>query len=108
MAVSNFYENTTKEFSGVITHNGSNPDTTGDTITFICKTNKSDTDANAVIDQDAIGLGAGGTFSLKLTPTTTAQTVGDYFYELNWYKGTDIYVLESGTLTILDKVQDNV
>ena len=106
--IDDFYENTTKEWSGVIEHNGGNPDTTGDTITFICKVNKSDNDAAAVIDVDADGLGAGGIFHFKLTPTITAQTVGEYFYEMIWHTGTDIYVLESDVLNILDKVQDNV
>lgn len=109
MAVSNFYENTTKVFSGVITHAGSTPDTSSDTITFICKLNKSDTDAQAIIDVDATNLGAGGTWKITLTPSITTDTPATYWYELVWHTaGGEIYVLEQGSLSVLDKVQDNV
>lgn len=107
--VSDFYENTTKVFSGVITHSGSNPDTTGDTITFIMKTAKSDSDASAKIDVDATGLGVGGTFIITLTPAITSDTPAKYFYDIIWHTaGGEIYVLDSDQVTVLDKVQDNV
>ena len=107
--ITDFYENTTKVFSGVITHNGSNPDTTNDTITFIMKAEKSDADASAIINEDATGLGAGGTFTFTLTPAITDDTPAQYWYEIVWHtSGGDIYVLEQGKIYVLDKVEDNV
>ncbi len=107
--ISSFYQNTTKVFSGVITHNGTNPDTTTDTITFIMKASKLDSDGDAVVDVDATGKGSGGIFTISLTPSITDDLPAMYYYEIVWHlSGGEVYVLESDTVEVKDKVQDNV
>lgn len=110
--VSDFYENTTKVFSGVITHNGSNPDTTNDKITFMLKLDKDDLDADALIDVDAGGLGSGGIFTITLSSTVTTIEPKYYYYEIIWYLSGNaaIYLLDQSVdkLRVIEKYQDNV
>ena len=106
--INGFPENTLKVFSGVITYDGSNPDTTNDTITFIMKSDKDDTDAEAVVDVDATGLGTGGVFTISITPALAIVTVGKYYYELIWHFSTGNLVLDNGIIIVSNKNQDNV
>ena len=107
--MNDFFENTTVKFSGVVSHDGSNPDITNDTVTFLMKLNKTDTDTNAAVNVNAINLGLGGAFDVILTPSITKDAVNIYFYEFVWLlANNERYILESGTVKILNKVQDNV
>jgi len=107
--ISDFVENTTKVFSGVITHNGTNPDTTGDTVRFMVKEKPNDTDADSIINVVATGLGLGGIFTITLTQVLTTITVRSYYYELLWIpSGTENYPLDSGIIIVKDKMQDNL
>lgn len=109
MPVADFYENSTVNFTIQITQDRANPDVTADTITYIVKSAKSDPDASAVIDVDAVSLTADGKGTFNLTPVITADIPGNYFQEIIWHTaGGAIYVLDSAALKILDKVQDNV
>ena len=108
--VSDFFENTTKVFSGVITHNASNPDTTNDTVTFMLKQDVSTKDGNALINVDAASLGAGGIFTITLTAAKTKVAPKAYHYEIVWYLsgGTEHYVLDQDIVTVKSKLQDNI
>lgn len=112
--ISDFYENTTKVFSGVITHNGSNPDTTNDVVKFTVKAHKNDDDDDAIIDKDAVGLGVGGIFTVALTaeetiiPAAKKTSSRVYYCELTWLLsgGAGEYVLAQGEIKIEDRYQD--
>jgi hypothetical protein len=108
--ISDFYENTTKVFTGVVTRNGTNPDLTSDTVTFMLKVAVDTPDISATIDVDATGLDSSGNFTITLSSEVTKITPQLYYYELGWYiAGSEgIHMLDQGTLTVKDKYQDNV
>ena len=109
MGMKNFYENTTKRFSGTITINGSNPDITSDTVTFTLKSKKTDADMDAIINKTADVSAGAGVFNFNLTKTDTDTTPTRYFYDIVWdLSSGERYVLEEGTVSVLDKVSDNV
>ena len=108
MAIKDFYENTTKNFTGTITLDSGTPDITGDVVTFTLKKKKTDTDAIAIIVKTAnVSIGA-GKFEINLTKADTTMTPGEYYYDLVWDLSTGArYVLEEGTINALDKISDN-
>jgi len=83
--LNDFYQGSTKSFSGTIVYNGVNPDISLDTITFIMKSNKDDTDAQAVLETtgSVAESGSVGTYYFNLTPTQTDIAASSYFYEIN-------------------------
>ena len=108
--IDDFYRQTAVYIDVEITLNGSAPDITGDTVTFLLKEKKSDADADAKINKsfDVAGEGASGKASVELTPTETKDiAAGIYFYEIYWtLSGGDVYVLESGTVKVLERVKE--
>jgi len=108
MAIKDFYENTTKNFTGTITLDSGTPDITGDTVTFTMKKKRTDTNAIAVIIKTAdVSIGA-GKFEVNLTTADTTTTPDEYYYDLVWDLSTGArYVLEEGTIKVLDKISDN-
>ncbi len=109
MALTNFYPGTTKKFSVAITLNGATPNISADTVTFFMKRSADDTDASAAITKaaDVATSGASGTALFTLTPADTAVAPRGYDYDVVWVRSTgDEYVLESGTVSVLDRVSD--
>ncbi len=73
------------------------------------KLKKDDADSKAKVDVDATGLGADGIFTITLTSTITKDLLGLYHYEIVWLiNGGGIYVLDSGRVTVIEKLQDDV
>lgn len=107
--MSNFYEGETVNISGSITFNGSAPDISSDIVTLMVKKNRDDVDSDAKIDVDADVTtdGANGNYYIDMPPATTTVTPGAYFYEILWFtSGGAKYVLESGSLIIIDRIID--
>ena len=93
----------------VITLNGATPNISADTVTFFMKRSSDDTDADAEIVEaaDVATSGATGTALFTLTPADTAVDVRGYHYDIVWTRSTgEEYVLESGTVSVLDRVSD--
>jgi len=99
IVLNDFYEKTTKAFDVVPTVNGVAQTISG-TLSFIMKNNKNDTDAEAVIFQ------SNTTGQFILTPTMTAVTPRKYYYEIKWETGSEQYILESGTVMVLNRIFD--
>lgn len=107
MAINDFYKGTTKKFSVTILYNGSVPDITGDTVVFWLKKNKTDTDASAQIESSADVSAGDGVANFTISKTDTAIGKGAYYYEIVWNLATgEEYVLESGTVSVLERVED--
>jgi len=107
MAIKDFYENTTKNFTGTVSLNSGTPDITADIVTFTLKKRQTDTDSLAIISKTADVSAGAGLFSFNLTKSDTATTPGLYYYDIVWDLSTGArYVLEEGTVNILDKLSD--
>ena len=103
-----FYEKTTKAFDVEIRVNNLEPDITADAVSAIFKTNKSDLDVNAVItaNADVTTSGDTGIAEFTLTVAQTTVTPALLYYEIRWTTGTDVYILESSSVTVLDRIYD--
>ena len=101
---------TKKQFSGTITFNGETPDISGDTVTLRLKTNKDDTDANAVVsvEADVASQGASGIYKVTVTKAATKDVEpGSYYYDIEWVTSADAeYILEDGRVNLLGRVSD--
>ncbi|MBN2060720.1 MAG: hypothetical protein JW882_09930 [Deltaproteobacteria bacterium] len=110
MSLSDWYVGTTKEFSGTITLDGETPDISGDTVTLRLKTNKTDTDANAVVsvEADVVTQGASGIYEMTVTPAKTKNVdPGAYHYDIEWVTAAGAeYILETGRVNLLARVSD--
>lgn len=110
MALSNWRVGNTKEFSGRIKLNGTYQNITGDSVTLRLKTNKDDTDANAVLTKtaDVITYGSTGTYKFYIRPVDTyALTTRKYHYDLIWITSAKkSYTLEEGQIVLLERVSD--
>jgi len=107
--ISSFYVGETKAFSYTITLNSSNPNITGDTVSFVLKRNKNDTDANALItkDADVATNGASGQADFELTPSDTDINPIEGFYEVKWTTAASkVYILDSDKVLVKERVYD--
>ena len=104
----NFYEKTTKAFDVEIRVDNVKPDISSDVVTAIFKTNKTDTDVNAIItaDADVTTSGADGIAEFTLTVAQTTVTPAKLYYEIRWTNGAEIYILESSSVTVLDRIYE--
>uniref|UniRef100_A0A6M3IQD5 Uncharacterized protein n=1 Tax=viral metagenome TaxID=1070528 RepID=A0A6M3IQD5_9ZZZZ len=109
MALSNFYSGTTKNFTLTLTFNDSTVDISSDSVIIRFKSNKDDSDADAVITSsaDVTSQGSSGIALFALSKTVTAIDPGSYNYDIEWIRSSgDEYVVESGSVTILERVSD--
>jgi len=107
-SLTSFFENSTKSFGGVILQSGSNPEITTDTVRLLIKKYKNDIDDDAVLSKDA-STAAAGVFSFILTPSDTTIEPGEYHYLIIWITaGGNRYPLEQDSVTIKNKIEDNV
>ena len=109
MTISNFYQGTTKVFSGTISFNAAAPNISGDGVKFLMKKELTDTDANAAINSAAnvATAGASGIYTVTLSKAVTDIPVGIYHYEIIWtLASTAEYVLEQDVVTVLERVED--
>lgn len=86
-SVSDFFVSTTKSWRITdIKDDDILQDISADTITMFIKTNKSDTDAAAILEVagDCATEGADGICIFTLTPVQTAIDPGEYFIEFKW------------------------
>jgi len=109
MALTDFYQKTTKNFSITVTFNSATPDISSDTVTIAFKSQKSLADAAAEITStaDVATAGATGVATFNISDENTNVQPGKYNYEIKWTKsGGDVHILESGIINILDRVYD--
>ena len=108
MAIRDFFEKTTKIFRLELRFNNETPDIRLDTISFILKKRKSDSDEEAplLVEADVFSEGEDGVAIFTLTPEDTAIETGNYFYEIKWLTQGNEYILESKALTVLERVFD--
>lgn len=104
------YPGTTKTFSVLCKINGVVQDITADTLTFIMKNNKYDTDIQAVLTKaaDVASQGANGIAIFWLTPTNTSTLTQNtmYYYDIVWLDGTNEYIANEGTIRAKERVSD--
>ena len=101
-----FFIKTTNAFDVIVYINGQIQDICSDTVKIIFKQKKSDTDEQAIIAKDAYSCTAEGSARFILTPEDTDVPARNYFYEIKWINGSNIYILESGEVRILERVFD--
>lgn len=106
--MNNFYEKTTKIFSLTITVDSTNPNITNDDVLFTLKAYKTDTDEEALLSSSADVLTEGdvGKAIFTLSPSDTDIDPGKYYYEIKWLTGDNVYILESSTVRVLDRIYD--
>jgi len=108
--VTDFRPGDTKRFNVTCRINGVAQDITSDTVTVTIKTNKSDTDANALLQKDAdvATQGADGVAMFHLTPTNTKSlTAVKVYLDVKWVQADeDQYVIHDQDLNILERVSD--
>ena len=99
-----FYEKTTVSFDVYIKKNNVLQTPIG-VVSIIFKTNKSDSDEDAVISVEAESYTTTSA-RIALSAPDTAVTPGSYYYEIRW-KDDDIeHILLSSTINILERVYD--
>ena len=110
MKITDFYENTTKEFDVTIYYDGDLANIVNDTVTLYVKETPNDTDANALIVKSAdVSDGANGIASFTLTDSdTTIPVKKGYYAELVWETvGGSRFVVHQQRINCLNKMQDN-
>ena len=108
--LTDFFEDTTKEFNITVYYDDVAQNITGDVVTLYIKQNPDDTNANATITKaaDVTTSGATGIAIFALTPTETAKAVGAYYYEITWTLSTGKhFVIDNGVVNIKNKLVDN-
>lgn len=99
-----FYQKTTKKFDVNINYNGTEPNITLDTLTFLLKTKK---DGETILTKvaDVATSGATGIAKFNLSKLDTDIAHGRYYYEIYWSLSTgEEYVLDSGELNVLNRI----
>ena len=107
--LSNFYIKTTKAFNVYCYIDNVLQDIRLDTVSIIFKESKSDSDENAVISSTAnvSNNGIKGIAEFTLSPTDTDVNPRNYYYEIKWVTlGGDVYILDSDSVRILERVYD--
>lgn len=109
MTLTDFYKETTKKFSVTITFNDATPDITSDTVTFVMKTLKTESaDEILNVEANVATQGADGIAIFTLSATQTDLPVKTYYYQIVWdLSGGTRYVLDDGTITILETILEN-
>lgn len=103
--LTDFYIKTTVAFDVYVYKDMSVQDLEG-TVSIIFKTNKEDSDADAIISKEAINYGDDYA-RIVLSPTDTDVTDGTYYYEIKWTNADDdVYILQSDTVNIKKRVYD--
>ena len=95
------YEKTMFAFDIDVTSNGVAQELVG-SVDMIVKVNKSDTDEQAVLNEQAIDYSnnkARFAFDVDITP-------GVYFYDILWTNGTAQYVIAYGKIEVRSRVHD--
>lgn len=104
--MTDFYEKSTKAFDVIVYINGQLQDISSDTVSFVMKRMKTDSDEEAVLLKQAQECGANGVAKFVLNPEDTALLPRNYFYEIKWVNGSNVYILESDTVKVLDRIFD--
>lgn len=104
--MNDFYYGTSKAFDVTVTVNGVAQDISGDVLTLIFKKKKTDTDAEAVLVKESFENTTDGVAKFKLTPIDTVLPIGAYYYEIKWVNSTNVYIKESSTVKVLERVFD--
>lgn len=103
-----FYKGTTKKYTSTITFDGVNPDIRTDAVWVVFKTSKSQTDADAalLVEADVTSQGDQGKAIFNISKEESDIPFGNYYYEVKWLVGDALYILESSTVEVLQKVFD--
>lgn len=99
----NFYENATKAFDMQITHDGSNPDITGDTVKMYIKESLNAAPLHTET-ADVVTQGADGIAEFTLSPTEMALDPGRYWVIFEWTTGDNKYVVHKQAIEIEEGV----
>jgi len=106
--IEDFFVGETVEITVLCKKEGVAQDITSDTVTLTIKSNKSDADSSAVLQEDAdvSTYGASGTAYWNLTPTQTALAVGTYYLDIVWYDGTKEHIVYDKAIRVLERTSD--
>ncbi len=99
-----FVRGTTVAFDYTMDIDGVAVNIESDSVQWILKRSKTDSDAEAVILKEASKSGSVASFTLS--PSETDLALGQYWHELKWTNGENVYIIDSGRLNILDRVFD--
>ena len=110
MPITNIIRGTTKKIRVYVKIDGELVDISSDTVSYFLKTNETDDDTDALIDQDAdvVSQGTSGIADFTLTKTTTeALTVGKKYFEIIIERNNgEEYVLRSGSVYVVGRITD--
>lgn len=103
-----FYQKETKSFTAEIKVDGAIRDISGDSVTCIFKSDKSDTDVEAAITAtaDVSSQGASGIADFAIPKEDTDVTPGTYYWEIKWRYGDTEKIIASSTVKIKERVYD--
>lgn len=101
-----FYYGTTKAFDIIVYVNGEPHPIGPDTVTLILKNNKKDSDEDAVLFKEAYETTNEGVAKFTLSADETKLPPSKYYYEIKWINDTNVYILESSTVSVLERVFD--
>lgn len=109
MALDPILKGTTQVIDYLVRLDSITSDITADTVTLTIKAQFGDSDADALLtkDADVATSGANGIAIFTLTPADTDIEVGNYPYDVIWYRSTgEEYELETETVIIKKRVSD--
>lgn len=99
-----FIRKTTVAFDYTLALDGVGVNIESDSVQFIIKKSRLDSDEEAVILKEAVKVGSVASFTL--TPLETDLPLGTYWHELKWTNGENVYIMDTGRLDVLDRVFD--
>ena len=107
--LTDFFEDSTKEFSVTVYYDDTAQDISSDTVTLFLKQSKNDTDANVILEEDADVTTSGATgiaiFSIDTTESDIA--VGSYYYEILWItSASKEFVIDQGIVNVKNRISD--
>ena len=106
--MTNFYIKTTQTVEGIAKIDGTATALdANDIFTLVLKNHIDDTDAEAVvtITGTLVGGTTGGVL-YSFTPEDTDIDAGLYYEEIKWVRLTDVYIVETSTVSALKRVFD--
>ena len=101
MAITDFYNKTTKNITATITYNSANPDITSDTVTIYFK--NIDTGSIGITKEADVTGGSSGAASFELDTTDTNVTSSRYHVFIKWVSATyGTFIFDEGDVMIWD------
>lgn len=99
-----FYKATTKRFDVSFLVDNVIPNIVNDTVTVLLKTSKGSDVIALTKNADVTTSGSTGVAKFTLSDTDTNIAHGKYYYQIIWVVNSETYVVDDGTVAILERV----